>query len=167
MLILLSKRLARKVIPMAVNIGELAPDFTLPSQKGVQISLSEYRGKKNVVIYFYPKDDTPGCTAESCGFRDQYHVFQGAGAEVIGISADSPESHQRFASRYQLPFTLLSDTGNRVRKLFGVPSTLGILPGRVTYVIDKNGVIRHIFNSQLDFQGHVNQSLQILQTLNA
>ncbi len=150
---------------MAVNIGDVAPDFTLPSQTGAKVSLSDFRGQKNVVVYFYPKDDTPGCTAESCAFRDQYEVFKEKGAEVIGISADSPESHQKFASRYNLPFILLSDTANQVRKSFGVPSTLGLLPGRVTYVIDKTGTVRHIFNSQLNFQGHIDESLKILQQL--
>ncbi len=151
---------------MAINIGDMAPDFTLPSQTGAKVSLSDFRGQKNVVVYFYPKDDTPGCTAESCAFRDQYEVFKEKGAEVIGISADSPESHQKFAGRYNLPFILLSDTANQVRKLFGVPSTLGLLPGRVTYVIDKAGKVRHIFNSQLNFQGHIDESLKILQQLN-
>ncbi len=150
---------------MTVNVGDVAPDFTLPSQTGATVRLSEFRGQKNVVVYFYPKDDTPGCTAESCAFRDQYEVFKEKGAEVIGISADSPDSHQKFATRYKLPFILLSDTANQVRKLFGVPSTLGLLPGRVTYVIDKTGTVRHIFNSQLNFQGHIDESLKILQQL--
>jgi len=151
---------------MAVKVGDTAPDFTLPSQSGASVSLSDFRGK-SVVLYFYPKDDTPGCTKESCAFRDQYEVFQNAGAEVIGVSADSPDSHQRFAAKYQLPFTLLSDTGNQVRKLYGVPATLGLLPGRVTYVIDQQGVVQHIFNSQFNFQGHVDQALKTLQQIEA
>ncbi|MBE9190178.1 peroxiredoxin [Gloeocapsopsis crepidinum LEGE 06123] len=151
---------------MAVKVGDTAPDFTLPSQSGASVSLSDFRGK-SVVLYFYPKDDTPGCTKESCAFRDQYEVFQNVGAEVIGVSADSPDSHQRFAAKYQLPFTLLSDTGNQVRKLYGVPATLGLLPGRVTYVIDQQGVVQHIFNSQFNFQGHVDQALKTLQQIGA
>lgn len=151
---------------MAVKVGDTAPDFTLPSQTGASVKLSDFRGN-SVILYFYPKDDTPGCTKESCAFRDQYEVFQQAGAQVIGISADSPDSHQRFATKYQLPFTLLSDTGNQVRKLYGVPATLGLLPGRVTYVIDQQGVVQHIFNSQFNFQGHVDQALQTLQKIGA
>ncbi|MFB2919171.1 MULTISPECIES: peroxiredoxin [Aerosakkonema] len=150
---------------MPVKVGDIAPDFTLTSQNGSSVSLNDFRGQKAVVLYFYPKDDTPGCTAESCAFRDSYETFKDAGAEVIGISGDSSNSHAQFASKYQLPFTLLSDTGNNVRKLYGVPATLGLLPGRVTYVIDKNGVVQHIFNSQLNFKAHVDESLKTLQEL--
>lgn len=150
---------------MTVKVGDIAPDFSLPSQNGSTVSLKDFRGNKSVVLYFYPKDDTPGCTAESCAFRDSYETFQEAGAEVIGISSDSANSHAKFASKYQLPFTLLSDTNNEVRKLYGVPATLGILPGRVTYAIDRDGVVRHIFNSQFNFKGHVEESLKILREL--
>ncbi|MFP4219420.1 MAG: peroxiredoxin [Phormidium sp.] len=146
-----------------INVGDRAPNFTLKNQNGESVSLSDFKGNKAVVLYFYPKDDTPGCTAESCAFRDSYTTFSDAGAEVIGISGDSVSSHKQFAEKHNLPFTLLSDQGNQVRKLYGVPATLFILPGRVTYVIDKEGVIRHIFNSQLDFQGHINESLKVLQ----
>ena len=150
---------------MAVKVGDIAPDFTLPSQTGAPVSLKDFKGKKSVVLYFYPKDDTPGCTAESCAFRDSYEVFKTAGAEVIGISGDSSTSHQQFATKYLLPFILLSDTGNQVRKLYGVPATLGLLPGRVTYVIDANGIVQHIFNSQFNFKGHIEESLKTLQTI--
>lgn len=152
---------------MPVKVGDTAPDFTLSSQSGTPVSLRDFRGKKAVVLYFYPKDDTPGCTKESCGFRDSYEVFKTAGAEVIGVSADSPDSHQRFTVKYQLPFILLSDNGSQVRKLYGVPSTFGLLPGRVTYVIDSQGVVQHIFNSQLNFQGHIEESLKTLQQIKA
>lgn len=148
-----------------VKVGDRAPDFTLLSQSGNRVSLGDFLGQKCVVLYFYPKDDTPGCTAESCAFRDRYEIFQEVGAEVIGISADTPESHQQFASKYRLPFTLLSDRDNQVRKLYGVPSTLFVLPGRVTYVIDREGTVRHIFNSQLDFKAHVDEALKTLQSL--
>ncbi len=152
---------------MAVKVGDTAPDFTLPSKAGESVSLSNFRGQKAVVLYFYPKDDTPGCTAEACAFRDSYQVFQDAGAEVIGVSGDSTESHTQFAAKYNLPFTLLSDTGNQVRKLYGVPATLWVLPGRVTYIIDKEGVVRHIFDSMLDFKAHVDQALQTLKAIPA
>lgn len=151
---------------MSVKVGDIAPDFTLPNQTGTPVSLKDFRGKKAVVLYFYPKDDTPGCTAESCAFRDSYQTFTDAGAEVIGVSGDSPESHQKFAKKYNLPFTLLSDTGNQLRKAYGVPAAaFGLLPGRVTYVIDKDGVIRHIFNSMMNFQAHIQESMQALQTI--
>ena len=132
---------------MAINVGDTAPDFTLPSQSGESVTLSSFQGEKPVVLYFYPKDDTPGCTTESCTFRDSFEDFQDLGSEVIGISSDSPESHQQFAAKYQLPFTLVSDRNSTVRKAYGVPATLGLLPGRVTYVIDKSGTVRHRFNS--------------------
>lgn len=150
---------------MAVKVGDLAPDFTLKSQNGSQVSLSDFKGKKNVVVYFYPKDDTPGCTKEACAFRDSHQVFQDAGAEVIGISDDSPQSHQQFASKYNLPFTLLSDSGSKVRKLYEVPATLWILPGRVTYVIDKEGIVRHVFDSMLNFDAHVQEAIKTLEAI--
>ncbi len=148
-----------------VRVGDRAPDFTLTSQTGAPVSLSDFHGKQAVVLYFYPKDDTPGCTAESCAFRDSYEVFKEVGAEVIGISGDSPESHRQFANKYTLPFTLVSDTGNKVRQQYGVPATLWVLPGRVTYVIDKAGIVRHIFDSQLNFSAHVDEALKTLRQL--
>ena len=147
---------------MPVKVGDVAPDFTLPSQAGKTVSLHDFKGLKSVVLYFYPQDGTPVCTKESCAFRDQYEVFKQTGAEVIGVSSDDAESHKAFADKHSLPFPLLSDEGGRLRKLYGVPSTLGFLPGRVTYVIDKEGVVKYIFNSQLNFQGHVEESLKIL-----
>ena len=147
----------------ALQVGEAAPDFTLPTQNGTNVSLSEYRGKRAVVLYFYPKDDTPGCTAEACGFRDSYETFTDAGAEVIGVSADSLSSHREFARRYKLPFVLVSDSGGSLRKRYGVPSTFGVMPGRVTYVIDKQGIVRHIFSSQFMPQQHITEALHVLQ----
>lgn len=149
-----------------VKAGDKAPDFTLPNQTGQKVSLQDFRGKKSIVLYFYPKDDTPGCTKESCTFRDSYQVFKDVGAEVVGISSDSAESHQQFATKHRLPFVLLSDDGGKVRKLYGVSSTLGIFPGRVTYVIDKQGVVRHIFSSQFSPAKHVEEALKILRELN-
>ena len=145
--------------------GAAAPEFALLDQTGKRVALADFRGRKNVVLYFYPKDDTPGCTRESCAFRDQFEDFRDAGAEVIGVSSDSPESHARFAEKHSLPFTLLSDPGGQVRGAFRVPATLGLLPGRVTYVIDKAGVIRHAFNSQLNPTQHVAEALRVLETL--
>ncbi|WP_199246666.1 peroxiredoxin [[Phormidium] sp. ETS-05] len=150
---------------MAVKVGDKAPDFTLTSQTGEQVSLKDFQGKKSVVLYFYPKDDTPGCTAESCAFRDRYETFKEAGAEVIGVSGDSTGSHQQFASKYNLPFILLSDKNNQLRQLYGVPATMFILPGRVTYVIDKQGIVRHIFDSMMDFKGHVDISLKVIKEI--
>ncbi|MGB7396667.1 MAG: peroxiredoxin, partial [Candidatus Macondimonas sp.] len=131
-----------------LTVGDKAPSFTLPTADGRQVSLSDYRGRQPVVVYFYPKDDTPGCTAEACAFRDQYEDFKQAGAEVIGISSDAPEAHAKFASKHRLPFLLLSDRDGAVRKAYGVPATLGLLPGRVTFVVDREGIVRHLFSSQ-------------------
>lgn len=150
---------------MSIKIGDIAPNFSLPSQKGQVVSLKDFQGQKSVVLYFYPKDDTPGCTIEACAFRDSYQVFQDAGAEVIGISDDSADSHEKFATKHNLPFTLLSDQGGKVRELYGVKTLLWIIPSRITYVIDKQGVVRHVFDSMLNFKAHVEESLKILQGL--
>jgi thioredoxin-dependent peroxiredoxin len=149
------------------TLNQEAPDFELLSESGQKIRLSEFRGKKTVVVYFYPKDDTPGCTIESCAFRDVYEDLKEQGAEVIGISSDSIDSHKQFAQKHNLPFILLSDAGGKVRSAWGVPSTLGLLPGRVTYIIDKKGVVRSIFNSQLDVQKHVTEAKKMITQLKA
>jgi len=148
-----------------IKVGDQAPDFTLPDRAGKMVRLSEFRGRKPVVLYFYPKDDTPGCTKESCAFRDSYEAFQEAGAEVIGVSSDSTESHGRFAEKHRLPFTLLSDRGGQVRRSYAVPATLGLLPGRVTYVIDREGTVRHVFNSQFQPTQHIAEALEALRRL--
>jgi thioredoxin-dependent peroxiredoxin len=146
----------------SVEVGDPAPDFTLPSQTGEQVRLSEVWGRGPVVLYFYPKDETPGCTTEACTFRDSYEAFKEAGAEVVGVSSDSVTSHESFASKHRLPFILLADEGGRVRKQYGVKPTLGILPGRVTYVIDGQGVVRHVFSAQTGVQRHVHEALDAL-----
>ncbi|HLY30416.1 MAG TPA: peroxiredoxin [Ktedonobacterales bacterium] len=146
------------------QVGLPAPDFTLPNQEGKPITLSDFKGQI-VVLYFYPKDNTAGCTAEACAFRDSYQVFKDAGAEVIGVSSDSSESHEQFAAQHHLPFILVSDEGGELRKRYGVPTTMGLWPGRVTYVIDRQGIIRHIFSSQINFEKHVTEALRILQEL--
>jgi peroxiredoxin Q/BCP len=148
-----------------VKIGDLAPDFELPVEGGEKVRLSDFRGKKTVVLYFYPKDDSPGCTKEACAFRDNYEQFKDAGADVLGVSSDTLESHGLFSVKLGLPFKLLSDEGGKVRKLYGVPSSFGLIPGRVTYVIDKEGVVRYIFNSQIDAEKHMKESLRIVRSL--
>jgi peroxiredoxin Q/BCP len=152
---------------MAIQIGDKAPDFSLPSQTGETVTLSSFVGKQPVVVYFYPKDDTPGCTMEACGFRDSYGEFTAAGAVVIGISSDSVESHQRFGTKHNLPFLLVSDAKNEARKAFGVANELFVLPGRVTYVIDRDGVVRHMFNSMLNAKGHVEEALKTVRAIAA
>jgi thioredoxin-dependent peroxiredoxin len=149
-------------MPTAVAEGTLAPDFTLPDAEGGEVVLSSLRGTW-VVVYFYPKDDTPGCTAESCAFRDSHEDFVDAGATVIGISSDSVASHKAFAAKHQLPFTLLADTDGAVRKAWGVPKSLGILAGRVTYVIDPGGTVRKVFNSQLRATAHITEALNAIR----
>jgi peroxiredoxin Q/BCP len=145
-----------------LKAGDPAPDFELPDQEGNLVRLRQFRGKSAVVVFFYPKDDTSGCTIEACRFRDDHARFKAAGAEVLGISGDSGASHRKFTAKYNLPFTLLSDAGGRVRKLYGVKKTLGILPGRATYVIDREGIVRHVFSSQSQPAKHVEEALRAL-----
>jgi peroxiredoxin Q/BCP len=148
-----------------IKVGDKAPDFTLPDQTGARVSLKDFVGSKIIVLYFYPKDFSRGCTAEACAFRDSYDIFVEAGAQVIGISSQSVDSHNRFAILNKLPFVLLSDENGKVRQLYGASSTLGLLPGRVTYIIDKKGVIRHIFSSQLNTERHVEEALKIVNEI--
>jgi peroxiredoxin Q/BCP len=149
----------------SVGVGSKAPNFTLPSQSGEMVNLRDFLGQKPVVLFFYPKDDTPGCTKQARAFRDGYEEFGKLDAEVIGISSDSVESHKSFAAKHSLPFPLLSDEGGRVRKLYGVPSTLGLIPGRVTYVVDAEGVVRHVFASQLGVEQHVEEAREALASI--
>jgi thioredoxin-dependent peroxiredoxin len=149
-----------------IKIGSNIPIFTLPDQNGNLFDISSVICKKNLVIYFYPKDDSPGCTKEACSFRDQFEVFKEADAVIIGISGQSVKSHKEFDEKYRLNFTLLSDDGDKIRKRFGVPTNLlGILPGRVTYIADKTGKVIYIFNSQMDSEKHVDEALRILKEL--
>lgn len=150
---------------MKIEIGSKVPEFTLKDQNGNTLNILDYIGKKNLVIYFYPKDDTPGCTKEACYFRDMYDVFNDADAMIIGISSQSVESHKRFAEKYHLNFSLLSDEGGKVRKMFGAAS-LGFIPGRITYIVDKNGIVIYIFNSQSEAEKHVDEAMRILNELN-
>ena len=147
-----------------VKVGSVAPDFTLPSQEGEMVSLKDFSGRKPVVLFFYPKDDSPGCTKEVCAFRDNFEEFSKLDAQVIGISSDSVESHRRFAAKHDLSFPLLSDEGGNIRSLYRVPKTFGLFPGRVTYVIDKECVVRHVFASQLSVDRHVQEALAALRS---
>ena len=150
-----------------IKVGSTIPAFTLPDQNGKMFDINSVLGKKNLVIYFYPKDDSPGCTAQACSFRDQFEVFTEADAVIIGISSQSVTSHKAFAEKHRLSFTLLSDEGNKIRKKFGVPTNLlGLLPGRVTYVADKTGKVIYTFNSQLQTEKHVDEALRVLKKLN-
>jgi peroxiredoxin Q/BCP len=152
---------------MTLSIGDPAPPFSLPSTTGEAVSLASLVGRKPVVLFFYPKDDTPGCTIEACSFRDRYEAFAEAGAEVIGVSSDSVESHRHFVTKHGLPMTLLSDPDGRVRAMYGVRPTLGLLPGRATFVIDASGIVRHVFVAQFRFRRHVDEALAVVRSLAA
>jgi peroxiredoxin Q/BCP len=150
---------------MALKVGDKIPRFTAKDTNGNIFDSSIVLDKKPAVIYFYPKDDTPGCTTQACSFRDQYEDFTYLGAEVIGVSSDSIASHQKFVSKYKLPFILLSDEDKNIRKLFGVPTALfGLLPGRVTYVADENGIILLIFDN-LSAKIHIEKALEMLKKI--
>jgi peroxiredoxin Q/BCP len=145
-----------------IKLGDYIPDFSLKDQDGNLLEISNYLGKKKLVIFFYPQDGSLNCTREACYFRDLSDVFDEADAIVIGISGQSVESHKEFAEENRLKYVLLSDSGNIVRKLFGVPGRVfGFIPGRVTYVADKSGKVVHIFDSQTETQRHVDEALKI------
>nr|WP_298660245.1 peroxiredoxin [uncultured Flavobacterium sp.] len=147
---------------MAIQIGDFLPDFQGIDQNNQFFDSSSLKGKP-AVIYFYPKDNTPGCTVQACTFRDAYQDFQDLGAVVIGISSDSSVTHQHFKEKYQLPFTLIADLDKKIRKLFGVPTAFfGLLPGRVTYVFDKNGKAIFVFDS-MRAKHHIHKALEALQ----
>lgn len=151
---------------MALTIGDSCPIFELYNQKGELVKIGNFIGKKNLVIYFYPKDDTPGCTKEACSFRDAYEDFKTLDCEVIGISSDSEKAHKKFADKHRLTFQLLADANKHVRKLFGVPGNLfGLIPGRVTYIIDLEGKIKGVFNSQLDPLGHITKAMEVVKEI--
>ena len=152
-------------ISKTLQTGSFAPDFVLKNQHNEIVRLSDFRNKKNVVLFFYPKDDTPGCTAEVKCFRDKYEQFIELGAEVIGISSDSIAEHIKFADKHKLPYTLLSDHSGKVRELYGVSKTFFLIPGRMTFVIDKQGIIRYMFSSQFNPTKHIEESLKILQSI--
>ena len=147
------------------KVGDPAPALSMSTHTGERISLADYHAKHPVVVFFYPKDGTAVCTKEACSFRDAYEDFTEAGAVVIGISSDSEARHQSFAKKHGLPFLLVSDRDNAVRRAFGVPKTAGLLPGRVTYVIDRGGIVRHIFSSQFAADRHVDEALEVVRKL--
>jgi thioredoxin-dependent peroxiredoxin len=148
-----------------LKVGDKAPDFELPSQEGKVISLRDFKGSKNIVLYFYPKDFTRGCTIETKTFGSNYEKIRELGGEVLGVSTDNVETHKQFASECKANFPLLSDEGEKVRKLYSVKMSFGLIPGRTTFVIDRRGIIRSIFSSQLNVNRHVDEALKMLRTL--
>ena len=148
-----------------IGVGDKAPDFTLEDQHGRQISLHDFAGSKNVVVYFYPKDFTPGCTAETKSFSTVYEQMHGMGAEVLGISTAEVETHKEFADACGATFPLLADIGGQVRKLYDVQPSMWMIPGRVTFIIDKQGVVRHVFSSQTNTSGHVAEAIKALKAM--
>jgi len=148
-----------------VQIGDRAPDFSAITSGGETIRLTDFLGKRTLVLFFYPRDGTAICTQEACAFRDSYEQFIEAGADVIGISSDSEDSHRSFAKQHNLSFPLISDTNGSLRKTFGVPKTIGLLPGRVTYVIDRDGIIRQIFSAQFASSEHVRQAMNAVNSI--
>ena len=149
-----------------LQLGEKIPAFTSQDHEGAEISSESLLGAGPVVIFFYPADNTPGCTAQVCSFRDQHQDFAEAGARVVGVSGDSVESHAAFVEERGLPYTLLSDQGNRLRKAFGVPrGFLGLAPGRVTFVLDAGGTVRAVTNSSLNPLKHVTEALDVVREL--
>ncbi len=147
-----------------LKIGDKVPSFKLKDQFGNEFDSRNSIGKKTLVIYFYPKDDTPGCTKQACKFRDEFESFTDLGVEVIGISGDDVASHKAFADRYSLPFILLADINNEVRTSFGVAkSLLGLIPGRVTYIVNKKGVVVNIFNHLFNAENHISEAIAELK----
>jgi peroxiredoxin Q/BCP len=151
---------------MSISIGDSCPYFSLQNQDGQTINIQDYIGTKNIIIYFYPKDNTVGCTKEACSFRDAMQDLNNLDCEVVGISADSVASHKAFANQFRLTFNLLSDVGNEIRKMFKVPANVfGLIPGRVTYVVNKGGKIVHVINSQLNPDKHIKETIEVVSLM--
>ncbi len=147
-------------------LGQKVPDVQFKKHDGATVRLSELIGKQTVVLYFYPRDDSPGCTIEACAFRDSYEDFLQAGATVIGVSSDSAADHKAFKAKHMLPFTLLTDEGGEAAKGMGVKNAaFGLLKGRVTFVIDREGVVQSRFDSAIRMKEHVNQALELVKRL--
>ena len=149
---------------MNLKVGDNAPSFSLPNQEGDTITLENLIKNNVLVLFFYPKDETKGCTAQACKFRDDYEIFKELGAVVVGISSDSVDAHQNFIQNHNLPFMLLADVEGKIRKRYGVPKTLGLIPGRVTYIINRQAKIIHIFNSQLNPKKHVSEAISVIKS---
>jgi peroxiredoxin Q/BCP len=150
----------------SIQVGDTAPEITFNVYDGRRVSLSDFRGQV-VVLFFYPADNTVICTREACSFRDAFHDFRQAGAIVVGVSGDSQSTHAQFAARKQLPYLIVSDEDGALRRAFGVQKRFGVLPGRVTYVIDRDGVVRDVFKSQILAKRHVDNALHIVRALNS
>ncbi len=158
----------RPVSKELLRVGDIAPDFSVTFADGKVFRLGDFRGKKNVVLFFYPKNFTPGCTKEVCGFRDNYAVLKKHDAEVVGVSCDVDESHRQFSVRYDLPYTLIPDTTQEIAKAYGAAGRLGgLLPGakRVTYVIDTSGIVRGVFHHEVLVGRHIGESIELLKKL--
>ena len=149
----------------ALAVGAQAPDFSTETHDGTVLRLAELLEQGAVVLFFYPRDFTPGCTAEACAFRDDYADFVEAGAAVVGVSADSGDSHRRFAQHHDLPFPLVSDADGALRAAYGVDKVWGLLPGRITFVIDRQGIVRHVFDSALFARRHSGDALAVIERL--
>ena len=144
---------------------DAAPNADLSLCTGETVALSDLWHENPVVLFFYPKDNSAICTKEACAFRDAYEDFAAAGATVVGVSGNSAESHQQFAERHRLPFLLATDADGAVRRAFGVPKTMGLISGRVTYVIDREGIVRHVFSGQFAADRHVREALDAVRKL--
>ena len=146
-----------------MKVGDKVPEFSLLDQNGTK--RTNIGLKTPLVLFFYPKDDTPGCTIEVCGFRDKYDLFKVLGAQVWGVSNGSSSSHLAFANKNKLQYPLLSDNDDLLRKAFEVPKVLGFLDGRVTYVIDRNGIVKHIFRDLLNGPEHIKEAIRVLKEI--
>ncbi|MBI3863921.1 MAG: peroxiredoxin [Planctomycetia bacterium] len=149
----------------SIQVGDPAPEFTVTASDGQRVSLADFRGKQAVVVFFYPRDNTSVCTAEACAFRDAYEDFVEAGAAVIGVSSSSDQSHRAFSASHRLPYLLVSDADGALRKLFGVPDAFFVIPRRVTFVIDRDGIVRHVFSALFQGKEHVDEALKTVRGL--
>lgn len=149
-----------------LGVGDKAPDFEAPCGDGRHLRLRDFRGRRHVILYFFPKDFTPGCTKEACSFRDHRSEVAGLDAEIVGVSLDSVDKHASFADKYKLPYPLVSDQEGLIAKKYGVARLGGWLPTkRVTFVIDKDGVIQHVIQAELSIDIHIDEAIEVLKKL--